>query len=172
MPMLKSRKLMKSRAPKLNQTVPVLAGLLMSRGNVGARTGGKGSWRRKAKKTPKGGNQEGQKVWAAALRAGCRNFGELDTATMMFAGEEKEALSFTKPQLALDMRSNTFVLMGKAEKKPMDEVVKDMIASFDFSKLLEKKGDDKAEGADDIGDVPEDVDFSKPAEGGETPAAE
>lgn len=143
----------------------------MSRGNVGVRTGGKGSWRRKAKKVPAGGNQQGQKVWAAALRAGCRNFGELDTASMVIEGQD-EALFFTKPQLALDMHSNTFVLQGQPEKKPMSEVLQDLIAGIDFSKFAKKAGDKEGEAADDIGDVPEDVDFSKPAEEGEKPVAD
>ena len=142
----------------------------MSRGNVGVRTGGKGSWRRKAKRTPKGGNHEGQKVWAAALRSGCREFGELDSASMIVEGQE-EAVFFSKPQLALDMRSNTFVLMGTAEKKPMQEVLQELLSSIDFSKFAKKA--EKEEGAaDDIGDVPEDVDFSKPAEEAEKPVAD
>lgn len=138
----------------------------MSRGTVGSRTGGKGSWRRKAKKTPKGGNQEGQKVWAAALRSGCRNFGELDTASFIFT-EGEEALHFNKPQLALDMRSNTFVLMGQGEKKKVSEVLQDMIAGLDFTKLLQSAKKEGGEEKDDIGEVPEDVDFSKPEESGE-----
>lgn len=141
----------------------------MSRGNVGVRTGGKGSWRRKAKKTPKGGNHEGQKVWAAALRSGCREFGELDAASMMIEGQD-EALFFEKPQLALDMRSNTFVLMGAPQKKPMAEVLQELI--MQLGAFTGQKPAEKTEGAtDDIGDVPEDVDFSKPAEG-EKPTAD
>lgn len=138
----------------------------MARGSVGTRTGGKGSWRRKAKRIPAGGNQQGQKVWQAALRAGCRNFGDLDSAAMLF-GNDEEALHFAKPELALDMRSNTFVLMGKPEKKSVSEVFTDFLSSFDFSKLAKaekKEGEEK----DDLGDVPENVDFAKPEESGET----
>lgn len=129
----------------------------MSRGSVGTRTGGKGSWRRKAKKTPKDGNQEGLKVWQAAQRLGCRQFGELDTASIMVKDQE-DTLHFTKPQLALDGRANTYVLMGKPEWKPMVAVLQELLGGIDLSSL--KKDDAK----DDLGDVPADVDFSKASE--------
>lgn len=89
---------------------------------------------------------------------------------MIVEGQE-EAVFFSKPQLALDMRSNTFVLMGTAEKKPIQEVLQELLSSIDFSKFAKKA--EKEEGAaDDLGDVPEDVDFSKPAEEAEKPVAD
>lgn len=135
----------------------------MSRGAVGTRTGGKGSWRRKAKKAPKGGSQEGQKVWAAAQRLGCRQFGELDSASIIVKDQE-DALAFTHPELAIDMRSNTYVLMGTPEKKPLVDVFTDLLGGIDLSKLKQKDGEEAAE--DDLGNV-DNVDFSKPEEEGE-----
>lgn len=127
----------------------------MSGRGLGQRTGGKGSWRRKVKKTNSSAS-EGDKVWLAAQRLGCRDIGEIDTASMIIAGE-KEALSFAKPSLAIDMRANTYVLHGKAEKKPISEVFTEMLSGIDFSKF----GGDKKD--DELGDV-ENVDFSKPEE--------
>lgn len=127
----------------------------MSGKGLGQRTGGKGSWRRKVKKTTSSAS-EGDKVWLASQRLGCRDIGEIDTASMIIAGE-KDALSFSKPSLAVDMRANTYVLHGKAEKKPINEVFTEMLAGIDFSKLGGEKKDDE------LGDV-ENVDFSKPEE--------
>ena len=129
------------------------------------KTGGRGSWRRKAKKTQKNGNQNGLKVWLAAQRLGCREFGELDSASIILQGSE-EALSFQKPELAFNMHANTYAIMGKVEKKPIAEVLTDLISSIDLSKIKLPAEEAK----DDLGDVPEDVDFSKAEE--EKPATE
>ena len=136
----------------------------MSRGAIGTRTGGKGSWRRKTKKVAKGGNQEGEKLWMTCLRQGCREFGELDTASIILKDSE-EALGFTKPELSFNMHANTYVLKGTPEKKPLAEVFTDLLSSMDLSKFT-KKAD--AEG-DDLGEVPENVDFSNPKDGEEKP---
>ena len=132
---------------------------------VGMKTGGRGSWRRKAKKTQKNGNQNGLKVWLAAQRLGCREFGELDSASIILQGSD-EALSFQKPELAFNMHANTYAIMGKVEKKPIVEVLTDLISSIDLSGL--KKSAEEAK--DDLGDVPADIDFSKTEE--EKPAEE
>lgn len=136
-----------------------LAILKMSRGSVGSKTGGHGSWRRKTKKVSKNNNQEGQKVWLQAQRLGCRDLGEIDNASIMLTGEE-EALSFSKPQLSFNMHANTYCLMGTPEKKKMADVITDFISSIDFSKFAKDKKEEGKE--NDLGDVPENVDFSKP----------
>ena len=127
---------------------------MSSRGEIGARVGGKGSWRRKTKKAPSQ-SQEGEKLWLAAQRAGCRDIGEIDTASMIISGREN-ALSFTKPELAVDMKANTYVLHGKPVDKPIVEVLTDLLAGMDLSKV--KKSDD---GKEELGDIPQDVDFAK-----------
>jgi stalled ribosome alternative rescue factor ArfA len=140
-------------------------GRLMSRGTVGAKTGGKGSWRRKEKKVKKGGNVEGTKLWQAATRLGCRAFGQLDSVSILFHGQD-EALSFDKPELLFDMRANTFIIQGTAVKKPMIEVVQELVSSLDLSKL-KGTGDSTpvATPAEDDDGIPTDVDFAAPAEG-------
>jgi nascent polypeptide-associated complex subunit beta len=147
----------------------------MSRGKVGSKTGGKGSWRRKDKKVAKGANLEGQKVWAAAARLGCRQFGQLDSASMIVDGLD-EAYCFTKPELALDMRANTFVLQGVPVKKPISEVLQELLSGLDLGKAKPgqgaeaKEGEEKSdEGADDLGEIPEDIDFAKEPEAAQTP---
>ena len=125
----------------------------MSSKGLGVKVGGKGSWRRKVKKTPSQ-NQEADKLWLACQRAGCRDIGEIDSASMIVAKQD-EALSFTKPELALDMRANTYVLRGKAEKKPVAEVLTELLQGLDFSKFAKKD--------ESLGNV-DNVDFSKPAE--------
>lgn len=139
----------------------------MSRGTVGAKTGGKGSWRRKTKKTQRGGNQDGLKVWLAAQRLGCRDFGELDSVSMIIQGSD-DALYFKQPELAFDMRANTYVVMGKAEKKTITEVLTDLISGMNFGGNIKKAEGENKE--DELGDVPADVDFSKAEE--EKPAEE
>ena len=129
----------------------------MSGKGLGAKVGGKGSWRRKTKKTPSQ-NQEADKLWLACQRAGCRDIGEIDSASMIIAGQE-QAVSFSKPELAIDMRANTYVLRGKAEKKPMAEVFTELIQSVAANLPKPKDGEKKEE----LGDV-ENVDFSKPEE--------
>ncbi|KAH0791701.1 putative transcription factor 3b [Histomonas meleagridis] len=126
---------------------------------VGMKTGGRGSWRRKTKKTQKNGNQNGLKVWLAAQRLGCREFGELDSASIILQGSE-EALSFQKPELAFNMHANTYAIMGKVEKKPIVEVLTDLISGMNLSGLNKKAEEEN----NDLGDVPEDVDFSKTEE--------
>lgn len=128
----------------------------MTRGEVGTRTGGKGSWRRKAKKAKAGGNQEGEKIWAVANRLGCREFGELDTASIIFEKAE-DALAFSKPELAIDMRSNTYVLKGTPEKKPIVEVLTDLITKMDLSKFAKGSEENKE---DDLGVDTDNVDFA------------
>lgn len=128
----------------------------MSGKQLGAKVGGKGSWRRKVKKAPSS-SQEADKVWLSAQRQGCRDIGEIDNATMILAND-KEGLSFTKPELAVDMRANTYILRGKPEKKPLADLVQDLLAGIDFSKF-KKDGENKEE----LGDVAN-VDFSKPEE--------
>lgn len=129
----------------------------MSGKNAGAKVGGKGSWRRKVKKAPTG-SQEADKVWLAAQRQGCRDIGEIDDATMILA--QNDSLSFTKPELAIDMRANTYVLRGKPEKKPVSEILQDLLSGIDLSKFGGKAGEEKKE---ELGDVAN-VDFSKPEE--------
>lgn len=136
----------------------------MSRGAIGTRTGGKGSWRRKTKKVNAGGNQEGEKLWMACARQGCREFGELDTASIILKDSE-DALAFTKPELAFNMHANTYVLKGTPAKKPLAEVFQDLISAMDLSKFAPKKGEE----GDDLG-VSEDVNFA--AEEGEKPTAD
>ena len=131
----------------------------MSRGGVGFKTGGHGSWRRKAKKVSKNSNQEGQKLWLQAQRLGCRDLGEIDNASIMITGSE-EAISFTKPQLLFNMHANTYCIMGTPEKKKMSEVITDFISSIDFSKF--KKDNKEGEPENDLGDVPENLNFDKP----------
>lgn len=129
----------------------------MSSKVAGSRVGGKGTWRRKGKKVSNQ-NQEADKLWLAAQRAGCRDIGEIDNASIIMAKQD-DALSFNKPELALDMRANTYVIRGKAEKKPIAEVFTELIqqvaAKYPKSKDEEKK--------DELGDV-ENVDFTKPEE--------
>jgi nascent polypeptide-associated complex subunit beta len=147
------------------EPIAAVVASLMSRGSVGAKTGGKGSWRRKEKKVKKGGNVEGAKLWQAAQRLGCRAFGPLDSASFIF-GAQDEALSFDKPELAFDMHANTFVLQGNSVKKPMVEILQDLVSTLDLSKRI--KGDVDAEGHgeatggddDDLG-VSTDVDFGR-----------
>ena len=134
---------------------------MSSRGEIGARVGGKGSWRRKVKKAPSQ-SQEGEKLWVAAQRAGCRDIGEIDSASMIIAGRE-QALYFSKPELAVDMKANTYVIHGKPQDKPIVEVLTDLLSGIDLS-----KGKKAEEGKEDLGDIPENVDFSK----AETPAEE
>lgn len=129
----------------------------MSGKGVGMKTGGKGSWRRKVKKTTSTANA-GDKVWLAAQRAGCRDIGEIDSASMILASEGQDAIHFTKPELAIDMRANTYVLHGKAEKKPVVEVLTEMLAGIGADKL---KNAPKAD--EELGDV-DNVDFSKAEE--------
>jgi nascent polypeptide-associated complex subunit beta len=141
----------------------------MSRGSVGAKTGGKGSWRRKEKKVKKGGNVEGSKLWQAAQRLGCRAFGALDSASFIY-GAQEEALSFDKPELAFEMRANTFLLQGTGVKKPMVEILQDLVSTLDLSKRVkgaadgEGEGDAEAKGDDDDLGVPTDVDFAAPSQ--------
>ena len=137
----------------------------MSHVAVGSKTGGKGSWRRKAKRVSKG-SQEGQKVWFAAQRLGCRDIGEIDTAAILV--NQEDALSFSKPSLLINMNAHTYCLMGNPEKKKFVDVLTDFLSSFDFAKSKPKD----EQHADDLGEIPENVDFSKPEEGGnEAPAA-
>ena len=81
-------------------------------------------------------------------------------------------------ELAFNMHANAYAIMGKVEKKPIVEVLTDLISSIDLSGL--KKPTEEAK--DDLGDVPADIALSKaeeekaneeekPAEGGK-PAAE
>ena len=135
-----------------------LLSCVMSSKGVGMKTGGKGSWRRKMKKTGNQANQAADKLWLAAQRAGCRDIGQIDSCSMIIKGQE-EALGFSKPELALDMRANTYLIRGKAEKKPMSEVFQDLIQGIDLSKFAK---DEKKE-EENLGDV-DNVDFSKPAE--------
>ena len=121
----------------------------MSSKGVGMRTGGKGSWRRKVKKTGSA-NQAADKLWLAAQRAGCRDIGQIDNASIVSASD-KDAISFTRPELALDMRANTYVLKGKAEKKPMAEVLTEMIQSIAGGKFAKAAEADAAK--DELGDT-------------------
>ena len=98
----------------------------------------------------------------ACARQGCREFGELDTASIILKDAE-DALAFTKPELAFNMHANTYVLKGTAEKKPVAEVFTDLLSSLDLSKFAKK-----AEEGDDLG-VSEDVNF---AAEGEKPTAD
>ncbi|EAX96065.1 transcription factor BTF3, putative [Trichomonas vaginalis G3] len=127
----------------------------MSGKGLGAQVGGKGSWRRKVKKAPTG-SQNADKLWLAAQRQGCRDIGEIDSASMIIAGQEK-GLQFTKPELAIDMRANTYVLRGKPEEKPLVDLLQNLLAGMG---VQAKKPEEAKE---ELGNV-ENVDFSKPEE--------
>ena len=129
----------------------------MSSKGVGQKTGGKGSWRRKVKKSSSA-NQAADKLWLAAQRAGCRDIGQIDNASIVIASDN-DAISFTKPELALDMRANTYILKGKPEKKPMAEVLTEMIQNIAGGKLT--KAADEAQPADDLGNTDDVTDFTQ-----------
>ena len=144
---------------------------MSGRGTVGARTGGKGSWRRKGKKQPHGDNLEAQKIWAAAQRLINNRIFQLDLCLMIGDLKDNDALSFNKPELLCDQRANTYIIHGKPEKKPMTEVFQDLFSNIDFSKFGKDKANEEA-GENDLGDIPQDLDFSKPTEEGEAKADE
>jgi nascent polypeptide-associated complex subunit beta len=79
-------------------------------------------------------------------------------------GAQEEALSFDKPELAFDMRANTFVLQGTAVKKPMVEILQDLVSTLDLSKRSKEGEAEPKEGEDDDLGVSTDVDFSAPAQ--------
>lgn len=138
---------------------------MSGRGQIGTRVGGKGSWRRKGKKQPHGDALEAQKVWAAAQRLINGRVFPLDNVTMLLKDQEK-AKSFNKPELLCDTRANTYIIHGKAEEKPMADVLQDLISGIDFSKFKGK------EEKDELNDVPADVDFSNPEGQKEEPKPE
>ena len=133
---------------------------MSGRGQIGNRTGGKGSWRRKGKKQPHGDNLEAQKVWAAARRLINNRIFQLDGAAILFDNQTDKAKAFTKPELLCDQRANTYILHGKAEDKPLTEVIQELLAGMDISKFAQNKEDKE----DDLGEVPENLDFSKTEE--------
>jgi nascent polypeptide-associated complex subunit beta len=98
---------------------------------------------------------EGEKVWQAAQRQGCRSLGEIDVVNIIF-GDEKDALCFKKPELAIDLKANTYVARGTPERKPISEVLQDMISNLDLSKY--KKDKDENDLGEDLGNV----DFANP----------
>jgi nascent polypeptide-associated complex subunit beta len=123
--------------------------------SAGTKTGGKGSFRRPQKRVAQSSAAEGEKVWQAALRQGCRNLGDVDSITMILDGQT-DALSFKKAELAMDMKANTYVIKGTPEKKPLADVVQDMFANIDMSKFKKDKDEN------DLGDDIENVDFANP----------
>jgi hypothetical protein len=60
------------------------------------------------------------------------------------------------------MRANTYVLLGVPEKKPLADILQELVAGLNLAKGdADKPADDaKADAADDLGDMPESIDFA------------
>jgi nascent polypeptide-associated complex subunit beta len=87
---------------------------------------------------------------------------------MLQAGTD--AIYLPKPDLLCDTRANTYVLKGKAEKKPISEVLQELFASLD---IPHAKGESApADEADDLGDIPAGTDFANPDADAKEPVAD
>lgn len=92
------------------------------------RIGGKGTPRRKVKRTYKGGEDSDKKIQEALQKISVQQIQGIDEAN--FFREDGRVLHFPRPQVQASVPSNTFAIHGAAQEKDLGELMPNIISQM------------------------------------------
>lgn len=92
------------------------------------RIGGKGTPRRKVKRTHKGGEDSDKKIQDALQKLSVQQIQAIDEAN--FFREDGRVLHFPRPQVQASVPSNTFAIHGAAQEKDLGELMPNIISQM------------------------------------------
>ncbi|KAJ2633018.1 Nascent polypeptide-associated complex subunit beta [Coemansia sp. RSA 1290] len=123
------------------------------------RVGGKGTPRRKVKKSVKAVAKEDPKIASTLKQLNVQPIPDIETINMFM--ESGKVMAFNAPRLSANVQANTFVVAGKPEEKSPEQAITEMISrmgSFDPNALSQlAKMTEGMQGSNDAGDVDDDI---------------
>ncbi|KAJ1665038.1 Nascent polypeptide-associated complex subunit beta [Coemansia sp. RSA 1813] len=126
------------------------------------RTGGKGTPRRKVKKSVKPVVKEDPKIASTLKQLNVQPIPDVEAINMF--KEDGKVIGFTAPRLSANIHANTFVVAGKAEEKSPEQALSDMLSRMGGGSLgpdslsqLAKLTEGLQAGASGAGDVDDDI---------------
>eukprot|EP00753_Platysulcus_tardus_P015621 PLAT5140.1.p2 GENE.PLAT5140.1~~PLAT5140.1.p2 ORF type:complete len:170 (-),score=75.56 PLAT5140.1:205-714(-) len=139
----------------------------------GARTGGRGSVRRKRKARRKTAGTDDKRLQQALKRLGVQSIPAIEEVNIF--KKNGEVIHFVAPKVQANIQSNTYVIIGRGETKKLQELLPDIISQLGPDNLASLRsiassitGDaatgegaaagDAAEGGDSDDDIPDLVD--------------
>merc|ERR1711865_1323006 len=140
----KSRKMNKSG----EEISPALARLQAS-----VRIGGKGSVRRKKKVVHKTTTTDDKRLQNTLKRLGINSIPAIEEVNLFM--ESGEVIHFTNPKVQASIAANTYVIIGVAEQKKLQDLFPGILNQVDKSmlpslmKMLEKPAAEEDDGSDD-----------------------
>ncbi|CEP03210.1 Nascent polypeptide-associated complex subunit beta [Plasmodiophora brassicae] len=90
-------------------------------GSLGARTGGRGTVRRKKKAVRKNGGQDDKRLQATLKKLNVNSIPAIEEVNM-FKGDGR-VIHFSNPKVQAQINANTFVVSGNAEEKPLADLL-------------------------------------------------
>lgn len=131
---------------------------LAARSGKTARTGGKGTVRRKQKAAPKSSNDGDKRLQATLKRLGVQPIPAEECDLFL---DDGNVVHFKQPRLSASPQSNLFVLQGASETKPFTDMIPpELLAQFQQAQAAAQAAQEGAaaggiEEIDDDDDVPE-----------------
>ena len=131
-----------------------------------SQTGGKGSARRKTKKSTKATGQDDKRLANTLKRIGMNAVPGIEEVNMFKA--DGEVIHFANPKVQANIAANTYVINGSAEAKKLTDMLPGIISQLGPDNLSQLKQSGQslgmqgkapaAGGADDVPDVDENFD--------------
>ena len=130
---------------------------LASRFGENARTGGKGTQRRKKKNVTKQNVNEDTKLLSAVKRFGVQSLNDIEEIN--FFKEDQSVLHFKRPGAQVSVKENLLVVSGKGENKELKDLMPDILKQVgpqqypflkDFAAKHEGKENEEKEDEDDV----------------------
>lgn len=103
-------------------------------GKGSASTGGKGSTRRKKKATPRSGAaQSDAKLGSTLKKLNATNIPGIEEVN--FFKEDGNVIQFKNPKLQAALQSNTYIVSGPSETKPLQELLPSIVSQLGMDNL-------------------------------------
>ncbi|KAJ2783298.1 Nascent polypeptide-associated complex subunit beta [Coemansia interrupta] len=123
------------------------------------RTGGKGTPRRKVKKTTSSSVKEDPKLASTLRQLNVQSIPDVEAVNMF--KEDGKVIGFTNPRLSANPSANTFVIAGRPQEKTPEQALTEMISrmgNFGPESLSQlAKLSEGLQANSNIGDVDEDI---------------
>merc|ERR1711865_306037 len=143
---------MGSRSSKVNKSGEEISPAL-ARLQASVRIGGKGSVRRKKKGVHKTTTTDDKRLQNTLKRLGINSIPAIEEVNLFM--ESGEVIHFTNPKVQASIAANTYVIIGVAEQKKLQDLFPGILNQVDKSmlpslmKMLEKPAAEEDDGSDD-----------------------
>merc|ERR1719281_1240313 len=122
------------------------------------RTGGKGTVRRKKKVVHRMNSTDDKRLQNTLKRLGINSIPAIEEVNLFM--DQGEVIHFTNPKVQASIAANTYVIIGHAETKKLQDLFPGILNQVDKSVLpsLKKIAEEYNQGGDDAGDDDDDDD--------------